>query len=320
MKNIFCSLLLLSLFATQTFGQNPIPNPGFEVWDSVPGTRPYHEPESWLSKNRFYQDTNRIYSFRSSQAHTGNHSLLLTSAIDSGHIYPSENSAFYIKGSFHQNFVVQAGWNGLGFLQCPKKPKKISGWYKYVKDTPIIVGPNINYVIFLARAGGRVEPSSYISPCGYAYKIDFAPTDTFTYFSIPFNYSECEEGVQIDSFRIAVGFNSKNKSMNPTGKFWLDDLEIEYEEMTSVAPQIENEFEILPNPGTDKLYFSGEIDASQPIHVVDAQGKSINCPPLGNQGLDTGNLPKGLYLIRVFQKASKESGPCRWVERRWVKM
>jgi hypothetical protein len=157
-------------------------------------------------------------------------------------------------------------------------------------------------------------------PCGHAFKIDFAPTDTFTYFSIPFDYSECEEGVQIDSFRIAVGFNSKNKSMNPTGKFWLDDLEIEYEEMTSVAQQIESEFEILPNPGTDKLYFSREIDASQPIHVVDAQGKSINCPPLGNQGLDTGTLPKGLYLIRVFQKASKESGPGRWVERRWVKM
>ena len=319
MKSKHLYIILVCFYSLSTKAQNLIPNLDFENWDSITGTRPFHEPVGWLSYNRFYQDTNRIYSFQSTDSHSGNYSLLVTPAVDTQMAMYFTNSRVMIKGKNDlAEFNIPNSFNGYGYLHVGKKPIRVSGWYKYVKDSSSI-WPQLSFPGFIAVAAFAGDNGDFGTGCGLARKLNFIPVDTFTKFSIPFEY-ECPPGSIIDSITIYVSFNSKNKSMNPTGKFWLDDLEIEYEEVTSVAPRIENEFEILPNPGTDKLYFSREIDPSQPIHVVDAQGKSINCPPLGNQCLDTGTLPKGLYLIRVFQKARKESGPGRWVERRWVKM
>jgi hypothetical protein len=310
MKNIFYIILSFQFLNFEMANaQMDLPNPGFEEWDSIPGIRPFWEPKNYNSKCGAFQTTNRIYVFRSNESHSGNYSLLLTPAIDSMQIsYPDYNS--WIQLDTIKNRPVSLSTQPFEFtLPLIGIPKKISGWYKYIPDSTAFITSQIFLPYLILHTG--VSDIGSQAFCGRAGVLFFEPKAEFTKFSAMVE-DECPPFTPT-FYSLIINFPSKNKLMNPAGKLWLDDLEIEYEP-TSVADKKKNSFAVFPNPGSHTLQISG-LAGHEKISIQNSQGKTVIEKEAQEEmpvQIETSGLPKGMYFILVEKNGGKEV-------QKWVK-
>ncbi len=305
MKTIICSFIVLG-YCLQAIAQNPIPNPGFEEWDSIPGLRPFWEPKSYVSKNRAFQTSNRIYAFRSTDSHTGQFSLLLTPAIDSS-ISFGHNSWLILDTT--QNPIVTinstGGYRGT-LLPLPGFPQRITGWYKYIPDTTT-PWPRQRHPRILFNG---VQTGNLPGVCGAALKVFSEPQNEWTFFSADFD-DECPP-LRPSKFWIIIDFSSHNRIQEPSGKLWLDDLNLEYLP-TSVAEsgQIES-FNIYPNPGKDFINIHSPDLPIEVVKLVDVFGKIVTFQDKGLDKIDVHLVPTGIYTVHCLSKGI-------WYTKKWIK-
>jgi hypothetical protein len=293
---------------------NILKNSGFEEWDSIPGARPYWEPRGYVSKNSVFQTSNRIYSFRSTDSHSGNYSLLLTPAIDSSsfseNIHSPNSWLVYDSVDISTINMATTADNLHKYHPLPSVPKRLCGWYKYVPDTTTPILRRRNGVLSLVAAVKNTivgMPAAVM--CGY---IGFAFTefkDEFTYFCADY-IDDCNGAIPTE-FSFHIQFPSKNLIQEPAGKLWLDDLVLEVEP-TSVASVEERMLTLYPNPGKDVLYLhSNELLVSH-IVLYDMHGSKVLQQKDSSQPLQVQHLAPGVYNLRC--KVGKH-----WLNRRWVK-
>ena len=101
--------------------------------------------------------------------------------------------------------------------------------------------------------------------------------------------------------------------MNPAGKLWLDDLEIEYE-TTSVEDRKKNSFVVFPNPGNQEIRIVG-LSGNEKISLQNSQGKNLMEKQVDAEmefKLETSLLPSGMYFLTVEKNGQKEV-------QKWVK-
>ena len=129
-KNSILILAMLVIGIRSIMAQNCIPNPGFEEWDSIPGVRPFWNPKGYTSKNGAFQNTNRIYVFRSTDSHSGNYSLLLTPAIDSS-LNTSTLNTWIVSDTLKNRAVSSETHLGSFYapIPLPSFPKRLKGFY-----------------------------------------------------------------------------------------------------------------------------------------------------------------------------------------------
>lgn len=307
------SLFLFFLIHFSFFGvlkaQMDLPNPGFEEWDSIPGLRPYWEPKYYNSKCGAFQNSNRIYIFKSTESHSGNFSLLLTPAIDSNETFTNYNSWIQLDSLKNRQIELNTQPNYFS-LPLIGLPKKVSGWYKYIPDTTTYF-PSIAFTPGLVLNTG-VEYNGTSTFCGRAAIGFLEPQGEFTYFSVPVN-DECPPFTPT-FYSLFINFPSKNKLMNPAGKLWLDDLEIEYE-TTSVDGRKKNSFVVFPNPGNQEIRIVG-LSGNEKISLQNGQGKTLMEKQAEGEmefKLETFRLPSGMYFLSVEKNGQKEV-------QKWVKI
>jgi hypothetical protein len=289
--------------------QMDLPNPGFEEWDSIPGIRPYWEPKYYNSKCGAFQNENRIYIYRSTEKHSGNYSLLITPAIDSMQISFTDYNS-WIQLDTIKNRIINSNTQPFEFtLPLIGIPRKISGWYKYIPDSTAFFTSQ-NFIPYLLFNTG-VSDMGIQSFCGRARVLFFEPKAEFTKFSAMVE-NECPPFIPT-FYSLIINFPSKNKLMNPAGKLWLDDLEIEYEP-TSVADKKKNRFAVFPNPGSQRLQISG-LAGHEKISLQNSQGKTVIEKEAHNEmpfHLETSALPRGMYFISVENYEGREV--LKWVK------
>ena len=310
MKSLFyINLAFQLLYLGIANAQIALPNPGFEEWDSIPGTRPYWEPKYYNSKCGAFQNENRIYIFKSTEKHTGNYSLLITPAIDSVGISFSNNNSWLELDTFKNRQISDSSEPRFFSLPLTGIPIKITGWYKFIPDTSTFF-PSIIFSPGMALYTG-IENMGTTSLCGVASMVFLEPKSEFTYFSVPVN-DECPPFTPT-LYALLINFPSKNKLMNPAGKLWLDDLEIEYE-TTSVDGRKKNSFVVFPNPGSDAIKVSG-LTGSEKISLQNSHGKILLEKQTHSEPeiqLETMGLPPGMYFLMIERKGQKEV-------QKWVK-
>jgi hypothetical protein len=91
-----------------------------------------------------------------------------------------------------------------------------------------------------------------------------------------------------------------------TANYWKDFRFIEaYVPSVITAPTIENDIRIYPNPVTESFRISG-LTAPTQVVVFDVSGKTVLRQTVsGDESIAIGQLPKGVYFVRVNNKTSK---------------
>jgi hypothetical protein len=298
---ISSALFFIRFFQISAQSILPLPNGGFESWDSVSGNRPFLEPKHWVGRNQVHQQTNRLYYFRSGDAHSGQYSLLITPAIDSSSFPSTNRFSWMVSHSQNSTLTITETQNGLmdiSFFPLPGKPIRFGGYYKYHPDSTSL-NPGQSHPLIGFLAGNIFTHTNSMVVCGDAIQRFSVATDTFTAFSVPFN-DECPPNIPTH-FALKILFPSKNKLENPPGKLWLDDLYLEYESTTETQSiQKTPPFGLFPNPADQTVILQSDQKPSR-IELWNLPGEKVKTFPAEVSQLDLSDVPAGMYIVRIQQ-------------------
>jgi hypothetical protein len=303
MKTILflCIVSIVGTFHISAQSILPLHNGGFESWDSVSGNRPFLEPKHWVGRNQVHQQTNRLYYFRSGDAHSGQYSLLITPAIDSNLTTLENRSSWMVSHSQNSTPALTQNHYGLlnvSFFSLPGKPIRFGGHFRYQPDTTSLF-PGQSKPFIRLFAGNPYPQNNSMVVCGSATQIFSTPTDTFAAFSAPY-LDECQPFLPTH-YALIIQFPSKNKLENPAGKLWLDDLYLEYESTTETQSiQKTTPFGLFPNPADQTVILQSDQKPSR-IELWNLPGEKVKTFPAEVSQLDLSDVPAGMYIVRIQQ-------------------
>ena len=110
----------------------------------------------------------------------------------------------------------------------------------------------------------------------------------------------------VQNFRFKFEFESGGGN-----NLYIDNINISYENTTSINSSFYNEISIYPNPVKDQLTINATNYFSQ-IHVLDIMGKTVlkkNLSATKKLVLNTGSLENGYYFIQIIQGNKLRSYP-----------
>ena len=110
----------------------------------------------------------------------------------------------------------------------------------------------------------------------------------------------------VQNFRFKFEFESGGGN-----NLYIDNINISYENTTSINPSFYNEVSIYPNPVKDQLTINATNYFSQ-IHLLDIMGKTVltkNLSATKRLVLNTGSLENGYYFIQIIQGNKLRSYP-----------
>jgi hypothetical protein len=272
-----------------------LPNPGFEQWDSsvVINGNKIHDPSDWFSSNAGLVDIGMEQTcVRTTDAHSGNYAIQLTSKMDDG----DEQATYLTSGSSIgqgpsdptvAKFRLQGRINGF------------EGYYKYMPN-----GVD-SFRVFLAmyRNGQSLGQSFiYIS----------APTSSYTKFFWPVNYPGTI--TPPDSAKFIIEPSVINGSEGSV--LILDDLGVTYGFSTGVNEEdMAAQFELYPNPTASVLTItSNSVIGELSYKIVDAKGALVLKGEYNGVSIDVADLPKGLYNLLVSTPEGNTSSKT-WIKK-----
>ena len=110
----------------------------------------------------------------------------------------------------------------------------------------------------------------------------------------------------VQNFRFKFEFESGGGN-----NLYIDNINISFENTTSINSSFYNEISIYPNPVKDQLTINATNYFSQ-IHVLDIMGKTVltkNLSATKKLVLNTGSLENGYYFIQIIQGNKLRSYP-----------
>ena len=272
--HLLCALGALA-FGTLVYGQNPIPNPGFEGWTG-------NQPHGWVTSN--YPDGSADNITPVTPGHTGNSALR-------GEVKPTPGAP-----EFPFAPLLESNTSDFGF--------PVSQFYTYLsmfyKFQPADTGDHLAVYVSVMDDQGTV--------IGGGFAIIHQPVDTFLATSIPITYS----GGEPYRAAITVTINNTGPVSGPAigGYFELDDLflggiVLSAGEKENASVRLQG---VYPNPAIDNVQVVFSLLQSGPVEV-DIQGLDGRLVSrVFNGELNAGDyqlpasletLDGGLYLCRI---------------------
>lgn len=279
-RTTYLFALLLGVTTSPLFAQ--IPNAGFEAWDSltlVNGIRVYN-PVDWNSSNINFVSSNAPQTVQmTTDAHSGNYAVKLTSAVDEEQLPATYLYSGYAMGENANDptadkFPLQGRINGF------------EGYFKYI--------PNFeedSFSIFLAL----YREGQYV---GQAYVLMGTPTSTYAKFICQVNYSASIPAP--DSAKLIIDpsiFGGSEGSV-----LYLDDLSITYGFASGTSETTKQpEITLYPNPATEEMTLLG-YNPKRPYgyQLSGIDGKIIQSGNLTDNTLNINFLQSGLYILTLI--------------------
>lgn len=292
-KLVYSVILYVILACNQSMAQ--LPNPGFEQWDSsvvVNGTK-IHDPSDWFSSNAGLVDIGMEQTcVRTTDAHSGNYAIQLTSKKDDG----DEQATYLTSG------------NTIG--QGPSDPTvakfrlagRINGFEGYYKYMPNGVD---SFRVFLAM----YRNGQYL---GQSFIYISAPASSYTKFFWPVNYPGTITPPDSAKFIIEPSVVDGSEG----SVLILDDLGVTYGFSSGVNEEdMAAQFELYPNPTTSVLTItSNTVIGELSYKIIDAKGALVLKGEYNGVSIDVADLPQGLYNLLVSTPEGNTSSKT-WIKK-----
>jgi hypothetical protein len=274
-------------------------NNGFENWENI-GT-PTEEPIDWSSTKT--SDTPTLNGFapqvieRSSDAHSGSYSAKLTNKnvtlvnivanglLTNGRVHASTNpdNAYVFTDQTSDN------WN----QQFTNYPDSLTGWYKYSPQ-----GSDIGEITVLIHSGSTQIPTNNTSNwIAVAEKKFFSTNNSWSRFSVPFQYLSSINSPQYILCVISAG-DSTIAVQN--SELLIDDIELIYNQPTSIHPNNENSIEI--SKSNKQIQIRNLKNSRLELNIYDLQGKILLNKIVSNSfsyHIDISSLTNGFYILKI---------------------
>lgn len=292
-KLVYSAILYATVVCNQVMAQ--LPNASFEQWDSsvvINGTK-IHDPLNWFSSNSILVDIGMEQTcVRTTDAHSGNYALQLTSKKDDG----DEQATYLTSG------------NNIG--QGPTDPTvakfklegRINGFEGYYKYMPNGVD---SFRVFLAM----YRNGQYL---GQSFIYISTPASSYTKFFWPVNYPGTI--TPPDSAKFIIEPSVINGSEGSV--LILDDLGVTYGFSSGLNKEdLALQLELYPNPTSNVL----TIKSSKWVNhfsykIVDAKGALVLKGEYNGVSIDVANLPQGLYNLWVSTPEGNTSSKT-WIKK-----
>ncbi len=202
-------LLAITFLATLNFAQaqNPIPNPGFEIWNANPN---YDDPADWGTINGltyFLGARTVTKATLAGDVHGGSAAIKLESLN-----IPFQGNAPGVAatGTFNTGGYVDGG------LAYNKRPIALTGWYKYT-----VTGTDTGSIeATLSKWNSNTHVREEV---GHAQFTKNATVGSYTQFSVNFTYSSSN----IPDTLVVILLTSTRTTGFPLGsELWVDDLDL----------------------------------------------------------------------------------------------
>ncbi|MFN3444347.1 MAG: T9SS type A sorting domain-containing protein [Bacteroidia bacterium] len=294
MKKLVYSVILYAILArNQSMAQ--LPNPGFEQWDSsvVINGNKIHDPSDWFSSNAGLVDIGMEQTcVRTTDAHSGNYAIQLTSKMDDG----DEQATYLTSGSSIgqgpsdptvAKFRLQGRINGF------------EGYYKYMPN-----GVD-SFRVFLAM----YRNGQYL---GQSFIYISASASSYTKFSWPVNYPGTITPPDSAKFIIEPSVVDGSEG----SVLILDDLGVTYGFSSGVNEEdMATQFELYPNPTASVLTItSNTVIGDLSYKIVDAKGALVLKGQYNGVSIDVADLPQGLYNLLVLTPEGNTSSKT-WIKK-----
>ncbi len=292
-KLVYSVILYTAVVCNQVMAQ--LPNSGFEQWDSsvvINGTK-IHDPLNWFSSNAGLVDIGMAQTcVRTTDAHSGNYAIQLTSKKDDG----DEQATYLTSG------------NSIG--QGPSDPTvakfrlagRINGFEGYYKYMPNGVD---SFRIFLAM----YRNGQYL---GQSFIYISAAASSYTKFFWPVNYPGTI--TPPDSAKFIIEPSVINGSEGSV--LILDDLGVTYGFSSGVNEEdMATQFELYPNPTSTSLTVkSSTVVNDLSYEIIDAKGALVLKGEYNGVSIDVADLPEGLYNLLVSSPEGDTSSKT-WIKK-----
>lgn len=292
-KLVYSTILYVILACNPSLAQ--LPNPGFEEWDSsvVVNGNKIHDPSDWFSSNAGLVDIGMEQTcLRTTDAHSGNYAIQLTSKMDDG----DEQATYLTSG------------NSIG--QGPSDPTvakfrlqgRVNGFEGYYKYMPNGVD---SFRVFLAM----YRNGQYL---GQSFIYISTPASSYTKFFWPVNYPGTI--TPPDSAKFIIEPSAIDGSEGSV--LILDDLGVTYGFSSGVNEEdMATQFELYPNPTTSILTItSNTVIGELSYKIIDAKGALILQGKYNGVGIDVADLPQGLYNLLFSSPEGNTSGKT-WIKK-----
>lgn len=248
-----------------------LPNNSFEIWTSVST----EEPESFYTANPITMTMSGVNTEKTTTANSGVYAAKLTTIDDNG---SGSIPGILTLGTI--NFDPQGG-SPFSPVAYSYSPTMLTGYYQYYP-----VNSDANGGVFM----DFTKSSSSVG----SYSFQFVPQSSYTQFSVPISLSDIPDELL---FVIVSGDEIGSVA-------YIDDLTFSGGGVGLPEVISPDFFEVYPNPSSDYISISSDINTSSSIEIYDAMGKIVDKVDNFNQfyKLNVSNYQTGLYTIKFVSE------------------
>jgi hypothetical protein len=295
----FVIVTLITVF--QANGQNAIPNPGFEHWETGGSLLTYEEPVGWGTSNPetvLFQFQTATKTSVAQFVRSGNLALRLET-----HYIGALNLAVpggVATADLDINLANQSV-EPVGGVAFNLRPSALEGWYQYYP-----AGPDSARVgMLLSRWNADTQVRDTIATAIFETT---EQADSYTQFIAPFEYQS-----DLDPDTMLLGILCGKVEDAPIGTvMYVDDLDLIYGPV-SVANSDVHTIPLYPNPTRGQVRF-GQSEA-EVAEVFDINGTRLRVIPLqsGQQDFDLSELRAGVFIVKFSMRNGLFIGQSRLV-------
>ncbi|MCF8254601.1 MAG: T9SS type A sorting domain-containing protein [Bacteroidia bacterium] len=284
--------LAFLLFVETAMAQTPqFLNNGFENWEiKTANSVPYNDPSNWYSLNSLKQFGFDEGTTKSTDAHSGQYSVMLESI---------ENIFGDIPGLLSINYMMDATGApdfSLNKIAFTGRPSALTFWFKSLPES----GDYSALVMLLTKWNPNTQIGDTI---GYVAWENSDLVDTFTFANLPLTYlsNEAPDSVYFIASSSKDGFNPL-----PGSRMWLDDLILNYTPTgIKETPEV-TKISVYPNPIKDKVNISG-LNTFIKIILLDQSGREIKINLDQDHSIDTKELKEGIYFLTIQSETNLQT-------------
>ncbi|NOX86357.1 MAG: T9SS type A sorting domain-containing protein [Chlorobi bacterium] len=293
----------LLVFATVVFivfglnAQTQFENPGFEEWEAI-SYGPVPEPVNWSSVRSALPDNLAKLAppvwDSSSDAHSGKYSLYLINKSTFGIVATGTMTCGRLFADLDpgKGFTFTDTHDGKYNTPLTHRPDSITGWYKCNPKSGDF--PTLKVILHTDSANFPTNDST--NWIAYAFhSFPATPVETWTRFSIPFNY--LKEGNP--EYILALLTAGNGVSAVADSEAWFDDLALIYNDGTDITEITPNDLKVFMNQKVLTVYIDDDHNSGVRLQVFDITGRPVHSSDIvsGIQCRIPLDVPAGVYIV-----------------------
>jgi len=290
-KQILITIVIIFIATSFLFGQNPIPNPGFENWTTHTGLSSYETPDNWATLNQLTSLAGQYTATKVTPGHSGNWAIKLQGITITG--------IGTVPGLLSTGQINNTNFSASGGFPINYKPLLFNGYYKYDLSAGLDTATIAVLETMWNTSTGKRDT---VGIGGTTFATNKGSWTSFTAIIIPIN-NEIPDTVSI------VFLSGSFTSANP-GALFLDDLSFFPASSGVNELNISNHFSLYPNPSSNNnvnIRFDDFETNPSSLIISDLTGRILNTISLKDHltTLNTSNYADGIYYYQLIDKDNK---------------